>query len=219
MRRVHDTLLSSSNPHPLAHVAHRRSLCDELEPGARGFNPHGRELRRVLTGHGANLGWSSDNEEGISKLAVNKKLRFKVLLRDNLTCRYCGRKPPDVALEIDHVTPITKGGADCAANLLTACFDCNRGKGAHELESRLINFPQAEDWKTDDNEIDARWTRAMVLCYATAKEISPEDSDHKITSIINRRLLKWNVVSGSYEIDLARMQAHDAAIDELERLQ
>jgi hypothetical protein len=68
--------------------------------------------------------------EPISKLA-----RFTVFKRDSFTCQYCGRNPPAVVLEVDHIHPVSAGGKSQADNLLTACFDCNRGKGAELLSS------------------------------------------------------------------------------------
>lgn len=57
------------------------------------------------------------------------KRRFEILQRDNFSCRYCGRGVADgVKLEIDHVTPFSKGGDTIDDNLVTACSDCNRGK-------------------------------------------------------------------------------------------
>jgi hypothetical protein len=60
--------------------------------------------------------------------ALSKKLRFDVFKRDCFACQYCGATPPAVVLEIDHMHPVSKGGKDTIDNLLTACFDCNRGK-------------------------------------------------------------------------------------------
>lgn len=57
------------------------------------------------------------------------KLRFKILKKDNFTCQYCGRKAPDVILQIDHIHPRSKGGLDIIENYKTACFECNIGKG------------------------------------------------------------------------------------------
>jgi len=59
---------------------------------------------------------------------VNKKIRFQVLERDNFTCQYCGRKAPDVILEVDHMIPKNYNGSDDPENLITACKDCNQGK-------------------------------------------------------------------------------------------
>ena len=56
-------------------------------------------------------------------------LRFRVFERDDFKCQYCGRSRDDgVTLEVDHVIPRSKGGANVIDNLVTACFDCNRGK-------------------------------------------------------------------------------------------
>ena len=61
-------------------------------------------------------------------MSISKRLRFEIFKIDNFSCRYCGRTPPSVILEIDHIIPVSKGGKDNKENLITACFDCNRGK-------------------------------------------------------------------------------------------
>ena len=63
----------------------------------------------------------------VSKL--NKRLRFKILERDNFTCQYCGATPQDGAkLAIDHITPFSRGGETIETNLITSCSKCNIGK-------------------------------------------------------------------------------------------
>ena len=64
---------------------------------------------------------------------LSKKIRFEVFKRDNFTCQYCGRKAPDVVLEVDHITPVAKGGKNNIMNLITSCMECNRGKGKNVL--------------------------------------------------------------------------------------
>ncbi len=59
---------------------------------------------------------------------INSYRRFSVLQRDNFTCQYCGRKAPDVVLEVDHKVPRSKGGGNEIENLITACQLCNSGK-------------------------------------------------------------------------------------------
>jgi CRISPR/Cas system Type II protein with McrA/HNH and RuvC-like nuclease domain len=61
-------------------------------------------------------------------MAISKKLRFEIFKRDGFKCCYCGNSPPKITLEIDHVNPKSKGGNNSLDNLITACFDCNRGK-------------------------------------------------------------------------------------------
>lgn len=67
-------------------------------------------------------------------MAINKKQRFEIFKRDNFTCQYCGKSSPQVVLEIDHIIPKNEGGQDSHENLITSCFDCNRGKGKMLLE-------------------------------------------------------------------------------------
>jgi hypothetical protein len=61
-------------------------------------------------------------------MAVSVRTRFEVFKRDEFTCRYCGGRSPTVVLEIDHIQPRCDGGSDDAMNLVTSCWDCNRGK-------------------------------------------------------------------------------------------
>lgn len=68
-------------------------------------------------------------------MGVSKRLRFEVFKRDNFTCQYCGKQPPDVTLEADHIIPRCEGGPDTAENLTTACHACNRGKAGVPLEA------------------------------------------------------------------------------------
>ena len=63
---------------------------------------------------------------------ILKKLRFSVFERDNFVCQYCGRTPEkdNVILQIDHIVSVKNGGENDFDNLITACFECNIGKGA-----------------------------------------------------------------------------------------
>lgn len=60
------------------------------------------------------------------------RLRFKVMHRDNFTCKQCGASPAkyqSVELHIDHIIPWSKGGDTTIENLQTLCLPCNLGKG------------------------------------------------------------------------------------------
>ena len=63
--------------------------------------------------------------------AVPLKLRTAVLKRDNYCCVKCGasrRDDKSVRLEVDHITPGSRGGPATMDNLQTLCFSCNQGK-------------------------------------------------------------------------------------------
>jgi len=63
------------------------------------------------------------------------QLRFRILARDGFRCRYCGRpgNAPGVVLHVDHVVPVAAGGTTIEDNLLTACEECNLGKGTRTV--------------------------------------------------------------------------------------
>lgn len=70
-------------------------------------------------------------------MSISKRKRFQIFKRDNFTCQYCGKSAPQVILEADHILPASKGGGDESSNLVTSCFDCNRGKSAEKLDDKL----------------------------------------------------------------------------------
>ncbi len=79
---------------------------------------------------------TSESEKAKTRYEKNSiplSLRFEVLKRDKFICQYCGKTPPEVKLEIDHRIPESKGGETTTDNLITACFECNRGKFTKEL--------------------------------------------------------------------------------------
>jgi len=64
---------------------------------------------------------------------LSAKKRFRVLNRDNFTCRYCGQSAPSVVLHVDHITPVCFGGDNDEDNLVAACQDCNAGKSTEDI--------------------------------------------------------------------------------------
>ena len=71
--------------------------------------------------------------------------RRNLLLRDEHTCQYCGCTGTAGELTIDHIIPVSRGGApDRWDNVVVACKRCN-GKKAdrrpHEAGMRLLRRP------------------------------------------------------------------------------
>lgn len=69
---------------------------------------------------------------GRIRIQIGKRARFNVLRRDGFRCVYCGASPScggaQITLHVDHVDPVSLGGANDLGNLVTACQDCNLGK-------------------------------------------------------------------------------------------
>ncbi|MEX2784484.1 HNH endonuclease [Streptococcus sp. H49] len=62
---------------------------------------------------------------------MTKKLREYIKKRDNYTCQICGASVAEqslLLLEVDHITPVSKGGLSTEDNLQTLCWKCNRSK-------------------------------------------------------------------------------------------
>jgi 5-methylcytosine-specific restriction enzyme A len=77
----------------------------------------------------------------VPKRNVSPKKRMDVLEKYRFKCAYCGATALDgVALEVDHIIPISKGGSNDMENLQILCKPCNIGKF-----DRIISFDSGSD--------------------------------------------------------------------------
>ena len=70
-------------------------------------------------------------------MAIGVRQRFEIFKRDEFTCAYCGRRSPDVVLQVDHIQATANGGTDDPINLITSCWECNSGKSDVPLARTL----------------------------------------------------------------------------------
>lgn len=71
------------------------------------------------------------NSAKAQRSLMTKKLREFIKKRDNYTCQCCGASTAQqdlLLLEVDHKTPVSKGGLSVEENLETLCWKCNRTK-------------------------------------------------------------------------------------------
>lgn len=75
---------------------------------------------------------------------ISAGLRAEILRRNGFTCQVCGLAAGDpdpvnpsrsVRLQIDHVVPITEGGANDRQNLRVLCSACNSGRSNLDVPS------------------------------------------------------------------------------------
>ena len=114
---------------------------------------------------------------------LSKSVRFEVFKRDSFKCQYCGKSAPDVVLEVDHIIPVSKGGDNDISNLITACFDCNRGKRDKKLTDKQSIKLQKEELdklnaKREQLEMIAKWRKELLNLM--------NESIDKIVEIINQ---------------------------------
>jgi HNH endonuclease len=63
---------------------------------------------------------------------IPNPLRARVIVRDGGRCRRCGNA---CQLEVDHITPLSRGGSSEEDNLQTLCRRCNRRKQNRHVAS------------------------------------------------------------------------------------
>ena len=111
---------------------------------------------------------------------ISKKLRFEVFKRDSFTCQYCGKSAPDVVLHVDHIKPVKEGGTNDITNLVTACADCNLGKGARKLS----DSSEAMKAKRQLDELNAR--REQLEMMLQWKEGLSDIEEQQVDAIAER---------------------------------
>ncbi len=82
--------------------------------------------------------------------APTPKHRMRVLKRDELRCRICGRRPSDdtdVQLHVHHIRPFGRGGLTVDENLITVCHTCHGGLQPHEDHDLFDLVDVAGRWK------------------------------------------------------------------------
>ncbi len=119
-------------------------------------------------------------------MSIGKSKRFEIFKRDEFTCQYCGNRPPDVVLEVDHIHPVSKGGTSEAPNLTTSCFDCNRGKRDKVL-SEVVPHPDADLLYLETQQEIAEMQRY---------QLSLEERDKALSSLVGSLQETWVRASG-----------------------
>lgn len=122
----------------------------------------------------------------MKRKSLSKSIRFDVLNRDNFTCQYCGKSAPNVRLEIDHIIPVANGGKDDLSNLITSCYDCNRGKRDKSLdtketiETKQKNERKPVSFRLDENTLD------KLHKYSSENKISFTDTIRKALDLLTK---------------------------------
>jgi hypothetical protein len=66
------------------------------------------------------------------RIALSRTMLFA---RDRHVCAYCGDRYGTASLEMEHVTPSSRGGATVWQNVVSACRSCNQRKGNRTPEA------------------------------------------------------------------------------------
>ncbi|MDZ4309301.1 MAG: HNH endonuclease [Cypionkella sp.] len=87
--------------------------------------------------------------------APSKKLRMRILERDNYRCRVCGQSSKtnvNIELHVHHIRPWANQGATTENNLVTLCHTCHGGLDPHwnmKLAEFIEDFEGASKrWQT-----------------------------------------------------------------------
>ena len=83
---------------------------------------------------------------GYNKVPVKLRLtRRNIIMRDDHTCQYCGKKKNLSELNIDHIVPKAQGGRNSWVNLACSCIKCNshkRDRTPKQAGMKLLRHPK-----------------------------------------------------------------------------
>ena len=101
--------------------------------------------------------------------------RRAVLMRDGLTCQYCGNR----AENIDHVIPRSRGGTHTWENVVACCRRCNARKEnrlVHEAGFELTRLPAAPQGslllKVSVGSLDPTWEPYLENFHGAPEPVS-----------------------------------------------
>ena len=126
--------------------------------------------------------------------ALSKKVRFEVLKRDKFTCKWCGKSAvqDDVVLEIDHILPVKEGGDNHMLNLVTSCFDCNRGKSANKIDDNKV---VAQQKKQLDLEQDRKEQLELIFKWHQELQGIDDEKNKKVFQYVNDLMITRSINS------------------------
>lgn len=117
-----------------------RNLEQDLEAAKRWYREN--KDRKAAT----NKRWRESNRETLRLAAAARRAGgvgfesvedlWVALDAQGNECCYCGASMLD-GFEIDHMTPVSRGGTNDRANLALSCVPCNRSKGTKTVEEFL----------------------------------------------------------------------------------
>lgn len=169
----------------------------------------------------------------MARKALSNKIRFEVFKRDNFTCQYCGRKAPDVVLNVDHLKPVAVGGSNDMFNLITSCFECNNGKrdipldkqkeldkqreSLEMLEERRKQIDMLFKWKTELNNTKDYEVEKMEEYLLDTFDISL--SEHGLTNL-SKYIKEFgiNEVMESAQIAFEQYESSETAFSYIPRI-
>jgi hypothetical protein len=128
---------------------------------------------------------------------ISKKTRFEVFKRDSFKCQYCGRSAPEVILHVDHIKPVKENGENDIMNYVTACQDCNLGKGARKLS----DSSEIEKQKRELDLLQERREQLdMMVQWRTGLETIKKSEVEAINSAMEESLHKTLTDHGKNEV-------------------
>lgn len=120
-----------------------------------------------------------------TRIKLSKAERRQIFEKTHGHCAYCGQEISFEEMQVDHVEPLRKGGADAKENMLPACRSCNHYKSTLSVEqfrAMVERIPEtlARDCATFKNGVRfgvVRIERKPVIFYF-------EQVDREVESLI-----------------------------------
>lgn len=118
---------------------------------------------------------------------ISGTLRYEVLKRARFRCELCGISAEQKALEVDHIVPRSKGGADEISNFQALCYSCNamkRDRDDTDFRGMARSYEERQAGCLFCKIVEGRIIASNELCYAV-RDTYPVTEHH--TLVIPKR--------------------------------
>ena len=155
---------------------------EELEAKAKATEPRVIKLSRGVQVRGPEV-IRLTNYNDIPDLEI-RLTRRNLLLRDNFTCQYCGKRVSASNFTVDHVMPRSRGGGGSWENFVVACFKCNvakRDRTPKEAGLVLRTTPSKPKWYPLTTRFAFKtpgsWTKFLPQSALLNRPMAPDSHD------------------------------------------
>lgn len=142
-KRAEDKCLVEGCENPRYHHAKCKMHHKQLPSQApEAVNARSREWYAALTGAGEAYTKVSRANRAAKKRGLAATLteaEVQTLIDTSSQCRYCGDYLTRHNRELDHITPVAKGGNSTLDNVQIICKNCNKAKG-HSDEPTFLSW-------------------------------------------------------------------------------
>jgi 5-methylcytosine-specific restriction endonuclease McrA len=143
--------------------------------------------RRVAKHRDSTRDDESDSNGEYKRLSIPNQVRKSVIARDGGCCAYCGKEggvigqmetKADGYIHLDHVIPLSQGGANDETNLVASCRKCNMKKSNKTPDQAGMEWPTSNGKRIGNKAALQEGDASVSSALAREREEKEKEETH-----------------------------------------